>query len=169
MEFVLAVIVGLLSGALGSILAPLITHRLSRRQREEQRAEQRHSELRDMIEEVMAAARQKLGDNFRVGADVRIGLTPQKAYERYFERLAQRLEQPTRRHIWRPHRIDDAELRELAESLLSTDHKLTEFTETIGVISPQEIDNWIERGLPICSELEDLLEKIDVRLDELGW
>lgn len=169
MEFVLAVIVGLLSGALGSILAPLVTHRLSRRQREEQRAEQRHSELRDMIEEVMAEARLSLGDNFLVGADARMGFAPQKAYERYLKRITQRMEKASRRHIWRPHRIDDAELRKLADSLMSTDDKLAEFDETIRVVSPQEIDDWIKRGLSIASELEGLLEKVDVRLDQLGW
>lgn len=168
MEFVLAVIVGLLSGAVGSLVGPVVVHRLGRRQRQEQRAEQRHAELRTMLDVRMADARRHVGHSFIAEKNIRSDAAKRRAT--VLKYLNEELEATRERPFhWQPYRIDDPQLREGATRLNTLDLELHGLTTAMDDISPDEVGNWTKRIVSTATGVEALVEKISLRLDELGW
>lgn len=168
MEFVLAVIVGLLSGAVGALVGPVVVHRLGRRQRQEQRAEHRHAELRTMIDVRMADARRHVGKSYIAATIIRSDFEARRATVLKYleEELAAWREHP---YHWQPYRIDDPQLREGAMRLNTLDLELHELITAIEGVSPDEVGKWTERIVSTATEVEALIKKISLRLDELGW
>ncbi len=171
---IIAVIVGLLSGLLGAVIGPVVTHRLIRRQREERRSERRHAELRAMLESKMKAARERLAmtdDIFE--ALVHENLSTPEAHARLEVAELDRFD------IWRPHRIDDGGLEDMAEKLDALDEELIVssvamidiFEQAPAPTDKQEIlRKWYdEMSSGVKPELKAVFRKIDLRLDELGW
>lgn len=168
MEFVLAVIVGLLSGAVGAFVGPAVVHWLNRRQRQEQRAEHRRAELRTMLNVRMDDARRHVGQSFTAETNIRSDAAERRAT--VLNHLNEELEATRERPFhWQPYRIDDPQLREGATRLNTLDLELHRLTTVIDDISPDEVGIWTERIVSTATEVEALVKKISLRLGELGW
>ena len=167
MEFVVAIIVGLLSGVVGSILGPIVRHRLGRRQCEEQRTEEHHAEFRVKLEKRMALARSHQAYIPRLHAEVKLlNKLPGDAFSEF---ATEDMKEIADMGVWQPHRIDDDELRKLAERLAELDSQQLGQILALSKLSPGDVDGWLEPARRPSEELDRVMQKIDLRLDELGW
>jgi hypothetical protein len=165
-----AIVVGAFSGLLGSIAGPYLTHSLDSRQREQLRTERRREFLRDMIERKCAEVRSYCGSAYVVSKLIEAGATREEALARYKRLSRERLRpDPV---VWKPHRINDKTLSDLAFELEVQDLTLAVSLEDIKnplYANKEALEARLKLARESEGELEDLVAKIDLRLDELNW
>jgi len=156
-----AVVVGLLAGAFGSVIGPLFGQLLQRRQRREVRLEKRHQDIRTMLEERMKDGLEEMALCFRVEAARIAGLDQLQQWAMSMSGRYHR-----RRIVWKPHRIDDFELRRLSVKLNDIVYELSrwpiEFITNEGGETKARLSG-------VEAEFQQLIERIDARLDDLRW
>ena len=105
-----------------------------------------------------------------VTAQMNVGSEAAERKTAVLKHLREQLEAMRERPLhWQPYRIDDPQLREWATRLNALDSELSSLITTIDDISPDDVKDWAVRTTETATELETLIERISLRLDELGW
>jgi hypothetical protein len=170
-SIIVAVLVGVIVGGVSTWL----THNFDRWRRREIHQEGRHRELREMIEALMRLARAEasgLAEYEIAMIEGAIRGTGLQAIEETRVRNLEHVRRLEERHpffLWRPWRIEDAELSELASQLqdANTQAGLLMYDLLRGDV--RTTDEWKERAKEASAKIETALKQTDLRLDELEW
>jgi hypothetical protein len=117
---------------------------------------------------------------------MRLARTQQSSLSEYqlYRTLGQNLEELRLRHLhyvrelelkypyffWRPHRIKDERLRELAMELQDANTKAgLLWLDLRYVPALEKVEEWDARASEVKERIDAALENIDERLDELDW
>jgi len=158
--------VGAFSGLVGSIAGPFLAHKLDRWHRAELRAEERRRELRQMLEALMRLARcQSSGVS-----EYQIARTLSRSIDEVRVRQLQYVKEIELRYpffFWRPHRIKDERLRQLATELqdANTQAGMLMYDLLNGLAGT----DWDDQANEARGRIDEALKDVDQRLDELDW
>ncbi len=117
-----------------------------------------------MLRSLSARAVHAEAGSFAIRARV---LTGADATAAYFEFLREDQERP--RISWSPWLITDQPLREMGERLAAVDWDLRKALFGWTVAKPGEREAWENKLKHMAADISDLVKRIDLLLDELGW
>jgi hypothetical protein len=160
-----AIAVGIVVGGVST----WISQHFEREKRREVRQEQRDRDLREMIEAMMQLARtQSSGLREFQTAPWMLGISVEDVRQNQL-RYIHEAKALYPKFFWRPHRVKDERLRTLASDLqqANTEASLLVYDKWKGgKLAPANWDAEVNR---VAERIDDLLQRLDHRLDELGW
>ncbi len=165
------IIVGIAVGVIVGGFSTWLTHHFDRWRRQELRQEERQRELRLMLEGMMRLARASATGCSTLFIAPFAGRTWQDAWSEHFGYIRD-LEKMYPFFLWRPHRIKDGRLRDLAEWLQDANTKINLAIRDRATIPTSDIDgerSWWQAAESQMRRVTCLIEAIDLRLDELEW
>jgi hypothetical protein len=164
-SLIAAIAVGVIVGGVST----RIGHRFEREKRRELRQEERDRDLRQMIEAMMRLARINSSGltDYSMSAGVPQNLEQarlrQQSYVREFD-----ARNPSFR--WAPHRIKDEQLRKLVSDLQSANTDAAVLMRNLlDGWRYSSVEEWDSVAQKTIHRIDDVMERLDQRLDELEW
>ena len=162
----IALLVGAFGGLAGAALGPFLGHIFNGWERRAVRRERRQEHLRSMIGSRIGDWRRRNAAVFTIWARVKtFNFTGVAAHQEFLEKEA--VASPRGGQVWEPYRIGDDRLKADAEALN------TGLIDLDGLIrkvkNASSIDTWREKCSEKASELDELTEKMQLRMDDLEW
>jgi hypothetical protein len=165
-NIIVAVMVGVIVGSFSTWL----THKFDRRRRREIRQEERERELRRMLESVMGLSRVTLSGVFVVEASEKLGLSLEDIVTARDRALDSHNFLRNQADLaWRPHRLKDERLRQVAEELNRTQGELVGKLILLPLPKTSNFETWRMEVEDLARRVENGLQAVDERMDQLGW
>jgi len=165
------IIVGIVVGVIVGGASTWLTHNFDRWRRKELRGEERRRELRLMLEGMMRMARASATGCSTLFIAPFAGKTWEEAWSEHVRYLRD-LEKMYPFFLWRPHRIKDEPLRDLAQWLQDANTKINLAIRDRATIPNSDADaeqSWWQEAEVQVRRVTCLIEAVDRRLDELDW
>ena len=165
---IVALVVGAFGGLAGTIVGPFLGHKLDRGRRRELRQEERNRELRRMLEVSMRLA----GTVHASGLMIQLAVIKELDLEQVAANGRAHVLELDARYpddFWRPYRIQDATLQNLAINLSSARIDLTWLIDQRPGLPMSQSGEWSERIEQQVTNVDAGIEAIDRRMDELDW